>query len=94
MMAICNLANFAYYCFCHRAEKGRIAMTKDGQNLYFGDGIMRRPNHERVMRMLHEMDFSPHEDRRHADTAHVVEHRFEKSALPPLIDQQVRRQVG
>ena len=36
---------------------------------------MKQPNHTRVVRMLHEMQLVPHEDRRHTDLPHDQEHR-------------------
>ena len=47
-------------------------MTKDGQHLYFAENFMQQPTHARVLRLLHELEFVPHEDRRHADAAPLV----------------------
>ena len=62
-------------------------MTKDGPDLYFDEKFMKQPNHTRVVRMLHEMQLVPHEDRRHADLPHDQEQRAgEPSSLTDLQD--------
>ena len=58
-------------------------MTKNGQDLYFDEEIMHRPNHSRVERMLHEMQLIPHENLRHLDSSHQQEHR---ANAPSLLD--------
>jgi hypothetical protein len=65
-------------------------MTKDGQNLYFDDSFMKQPNHERVERLLHEMEFLPRRDRRKGDTVHQTEHRGAKSRLRRWIEKLTR----
>lgn len=59
-------------------------MEKDGQNLYFDDVFMKQPNHERVVRLLHEMDLQPQGDRRHQDAVHQLEQRRKKTDLQSL----------
>jgi hypothetical protein len=67
-----------------------IYMTKDGKDLYLEDTFMQQPNHDRVVRMLHEMEYVPHRDRRHGDVEHGVEQRSEKSFLLSLVDKLMR----
>ena len=56
-------------------------MTKHGPDLYFDPQFMHQPNHTRVERMLHEMQFLPHEDRRHSDFLLQLERRAHSASL-------------
>ena len=56
-------------------------MTKHGQDLYFNAQLLTQPNHARVERMLHEMQFVPHEDLRHLVAPHQQEHRVDHPSL-------------
>lgn len=56
-------------------------MTKHGPDLYFDHQFMIQPNHSRVARMLHEMQFIPHEERRHLDALVQPERRHPDSWL-------------
>ncbi len=62
-------------------------MTKNGQHLYFAEGFMKQSNHARVMRLLHEMQYVPHEDRRHVDVSHDGEHRLMPQWLTDWVDK-------
>jgi hypothetical protein len=68
----------------------RNDMTQDSQNLYLDDALMNRPNHERVERMLHEMEFLPRRDRRHDDLPHKLEQRVGKSFFDSLVAKLVQ----
>lgn len=64
-------------------------MTKDGQHLYFEENFMQQPNHARVLRLLHELEFVPHEDRRHADAARLVAELDQPASLTDWHDRRV-----
>lgn len=56
-------------------------MTKNGQDLYFDEPFMTQPNHERVARMLHEMQLVPHVNHRQVAIDHQQELRDNSPSL-------------
>jgi hypothetical protein len=56
-------------------------MTFNEQNLYWNEGFLKQPNHQRVVRLLREMQYASHAERRSVDQGLENDRRAKHSVL-------------
>ncbi len=59
-----------------------MTMTINEHQLFWDDGFLRQQNHQRVLRLLREMQYTSHADRRHLSQSPESERREDHSVLP------------
>lgn len=62
-------------------------MTINEHHLYWNDGFLHQQNHQRVLRLLREMQYTSHADRRCARQRPERERREEPSVLSRWSDK-------
>ncbi len=56
-------------------------MTFNQHELYWNDGFLKQPNHQRVVRLLREMQYNSHADRRCSQKQPENDRREDHSVL-------------
>ena len=69
-----------------------MTMTITGLHVYLDQRLMQQPNHQRVVRLLREMDCHCHADRR-VTTIYPAHERRADSLIPPSLAHILRQVV-
>lgn len=64
-------------------------MTINGHHVYLDERLLQQPNHQRVVRLLHEMDCQCHAERRTL-TVYPARERRADSVIPPSLAHILR----